>query len=85
MSIPQAENPGTVLITLYQFTLSEFIKELSGFGINLDSMITSISTYKDGTTGCNVTTSTEKQYQILERPKTYTGPRFVLLQPNETN
>jgi hypothetical protein len=57
----------------------EFIKELSNYGINLDSPITSISTYKDGTTGYNIIGNL---YQILERPKTYSGPRFVLLRSN---
>ena len=84
-AVPQTENPGTVLATSYEATLSEFIKELSNYGINLDSMITSISTCKDGTTGYNITTSTGREYQILEKSKTYTGPRFVLLRSNKAS
>jgi len=43
-SNPQAQTAdlSTVLVTSYESTLSEFIKELSRFGINLDSIITSI-------------------------------------------
>ena len=67
-SVPQAEIPGTILATSHEVTLLEFIKELSNYGINLDSPITSISIYKDGTTGYNIIGN---QYQILERPKTF--------------
>ena len=81
-TIPQTESPGTVLVTSYETTGLEFIAGLSNHGINLDSIVTSISTYKDGTTGYNITTSAGKQFQILEKPSTYTGPRFTLLRLN---
>ena len=76
------ENSTTALATSYETTLSEFVKGLGNYGINIDSMITSISTYKDGTTGYNIVTSAGKQYEILDRPRTHTGPRFVLLRSN---
>src|SRR5205814_5502799 len=81
-TIPQTESPGIVLVTSYETTGLEFIAGLSNHGINLDSIVTPISTYKDGTTGYNITTSAGKQSQILEKPSTYTGPRFNLLRSN---
>ena len=81
-AIPQTESPGTLLVTPYETAGLEFITGLSNYGINLDSTVTSISTYKDGTTGYNITTSAGKQFQILEKPSTYIGPRFILLRSN---
>jgi len=80
--ISQTEDPATVLVTSYETTLSAFLQCLGDYEIDLDSIITSISAYKDGTTGYNITTSMG-EFRILERPKTYTGPWFLLLRYNK--
>ena len=68
--------------TQNETTLSAFLQRFSDYEIDLDSKIKSMSGYKDGTTGYNITTSMGK-FQILKRLKTYTDARFVLLHYNK--